>query len=24
NRETLEQRYRSGIANLKLKHVNHK
>ncbi|MEN8470664.1 MAG: carbonate dehydratase, partial [Escherichia sp.] len=22
--ETLEQRYRSGIANLKLKHVNHK
>lgn len=24
NRETLEQRYRSGIANLQLKHVNHK
>ena len=24
NRETLEQSYRSGIANLKLKHVNHK
>lgn len=24
NRETLEQRYRHGISNLKLKHANHK
>jgi carbonic anhydrase len=24
NRETLEQRYRHGISNLKLKHINHK
>ncbi|MEY0427777.1 carbonate dehydratase, partial [Providencia rettgeri] len=23
-RETLEQRYRHGISNLKLKHANHK